>query len=36
MNYKINQVSNDKMINVSINKIDDNKCVIQSVKFFFF
>lgn len=31
MNYKINQVSNDKMINVSINKIDDNKCVIQSV-----
>lgn len=30
MNYKINQVSNDKMINVSINKIDDNKCV-QSV-----
>lgn len=31
MNYKINQVSNNKMINVSINKIDDNKCVIQSV-----
>lgn len=31
MNYKINQVLNDKMINVSINKIDDNKCVIQSV-----
>lgn len=31
MNYKINQVSNDKMLNVSINKIDDNKCVIQSV-----
>lgn len=31
MNYKLNQVSNDKMINVSINKIDDNKCVIQSV-----
>lgn len=31
MNYKINQVSNDKMINVSINKIDDSKCVIQSV-----
>lgn len=31
MNYKINQVSNDKIINVSINKIDDNKCVIQSV-----
>lgn len=30
MNYKINQASNDKMINVSINKIDDNKCV-QSV-----
>lgn len=31
MNYKLNQVSNDKMINVSIKKIDDNKCVIQSV-----
>lgn len=31
MNYKINQVSNDKMINVSINKNDDDKCVIQSV-----